>query len=109
MVDVIVDNARDFVEDKDIFRGGKTFASDDLSDVSAMTPVVQIGYSGFEGDYHNYDFKIKDEEMAYIIPGKVLAGSAYDMMKDVNETKKILKKFNPVMSRKEYMKKWLKI
>jgi hypothetical protein len=74
-----------------------------------MTPVVQIGYSGFKGDYHNYDFNIKDEEMAYIIPGKVLAGSAYDMMNDIEKTKNILKSFKPVMNKKEYQEKWLKI
>jgi metal-dependent amidase/aminoacylase/carboxypeptidase family protein len=109
MKDVIIENAEKFVDKKNIYSGGKTFASDDLSDVSAMTPVVQIGYSGFEGDYHNYDFNIKDEEMAYIIPGKVLVGSAYDMMKDIEKTRNILKKFKPVMNKKEYQEKWLKI
>jgi amidohydrolase len=109
MKDVIIENAEKFVDKKNIYSGGKTFASDDLSDVSAMTPVVQIGYSGFEGDYHNYDFNIKDEEMAYIIPGKVLAASAYDMMKDIEKTRNILKKFKPVMNKKEYQEKWLKI
>ncbi|MDW7667665.1 MAG: amidohydrolase [Bacillota bacterium] len=109
MAETIVENAKAFIEDDNIYKGGRTFASDDLSDVSAMTPVIQIGYSGFEGDYHNYDFKMKDEEMAYIIPGKVLAGTAYDMMKNIKETENILKKFKPTMKKEEYIKKWLKI
>lgn len=107
LADYIVNNAEKLVKKENIFRGGKTFASDDLADISSLIPVIQIGFSGFVGDYHNCDFDIKDEEMAYIIPAKLLAMTTYDMLTDTEEIKLILSKFTPTLNKDQYRKKWL--
>lgn len=107
LADYIVQNANDLVNEENVFRGLRTFASDDLGDISAFKPVIQIGFSGFSGDYHNFDFDIKDEEMAYIIPAKLLAMTAYDMMTSKEKMDAILSKFSPTLTMERYCKDWL--
>lgn len=105
----IVRNAELLVNTEDIINGGKTFASDDLADVSNIVPVIQIGYSGFSGDFHGATLSIKDEEMAYIIPSKLIAITAVDMFNNVEEVMRDLSGYKHKMSKEEYVSQWLKL
>ena len=101
-------SSKEFIEKEDVLVGGKTFASDDLSDVSCFKPVTQIGFSGFTGGFHSDDFDVVDEEMAYIIPAKILAISAYEIICDVDRTRGIISLFKPKFANtEEYKEKWL--
>jgi amidohydrolase len=103
----IVRNAKYLVDENDIINGGRTFASDDLADVSNIVPVIQIGYSGFSGDFHSCNFNIEDPEMAYIIPSKLIAMTVFDMLQDVEGFKSQISAYKPTMTKEEYMKEWL--
>lgn len=100
-------NTENLIEKKDILNGGKTFASDDVADVSAIKPVFHFGYSGFCGTFHGADFGINDTNMAYIIPTKLIATTALDMLINKEEIKADLSKFKPSMKKEEYIKNWL--
>lgn len=105
----IVANAEKLIGKENIVNGGKTFASDDLGDVSNIVPVIQIGYSGFAGDFHGPNFSIKDSEMAYIIPSKLIAMTIFDMLNDKEKFESKLSNFKPIMSKEIYSKEWLNI
>lgn len=105
----IIRNAKYLVDEENIINGGRTFASDDLADVSNLVPVIQIGYSGFAGDFHSWNFNIKDSEMAYIIPSKLIAMTVLDMFSNLEDTKSELSRFKPVMTKEEYKEKWLEL
>lgn len=105
----IVRNAENLVKKEDIINGGKTFASDDLADVSNVVPVIQIGYSGFSGDFHGASLDIKDKEMAYIIPSKLIATTAVDMFNNLEEVREDLAGYKHKMSKEDYIKEWLKL
>lgn len=107
LADYIVKNAEMLVEKENILRGGRTFASDDLADISTLKPVIQIGFSGFNGDFHNHDFGIENEEMAYIIPTKLLAFTALDMFNSTKDIQLLLSKFKPTLTVEQYCDQWL--
>lgn len=109
LADYIVNNAKTLVKEEDVFRKMRTFASDDLGDVSAFKPVIQIGFSGFSGGFHSFDFDIINEEMAYIIPTKLLTLTVFDMMSSQKEITDILVKFKPTLTLDRYKKEWLNI
>lgn len=103
----LVRNTKGFLDEEDILSGGRTFASDDIGDVSALLPVLHFGYSGFSGSFHGADFAIKDEEMAYMIPTKLLALTTMDMLLNKEELKEDLNKFEKKITKEEYIRNWL--
>lgn len=103
----LVRNTEGMLNEEDIFSGGRTFASDDVADVSALLPVLHFGYSGFSGSFHGADFAIKDEEMAYIIPAKLLALTTMDMLFNKEELNADLSKFEKKLTKEAYIKDWL--
>ncbi|MEA1910637.1 MAG: amidohydrolase [Spirochaetota bacterium] len=48
-------------------------ASSDVGDISQLKPTVMLGLPGVNGKFHNPDFRVTDEEAAYIFPAKFLA------------------------------------
>lgn len=96
--------------DKDgISLGGRTFASDDIADISAIYPVLHFGFSGFDGSFHGADFKIKDPQMAYIKPVKILADTVLSMVSDKDRLYGILKGYKETMTLSDYKKDWLNL
>lgn len=102
-------NAEYFLNREDILNGSRTFASDDLSDISAIIPLIQIGFSGFCGSFHGADFCIRDADMAYIVTTKIIAAAAADMLQNEEELKEDISGFQQAMSKESYIKKWLRI
>ncbi|MCT4595262.1 MAG: amidohydrolase [Anaeromicrobium sp.] len=105
---VIKNNMDKFIDEKNIIDGQKSMASGDIGDLASIIPTIQFGFSGFSGNVHGSDFSIVDEEMAYIIPAKIIAMSIYDLLKDHGKLSKEIKNNNiPRLSREEYLKSWL--
>ncbi|RLD13935.1 MAG: amidohydrolase [Caldiserica bacterium] len=79
-------------------------ASTDMGDVSHLIPVIHPSFSGFSGDFHGDNFKMVDEEMALIIPAKVIAMTLIDLLYDgAKNAKKILDSFTPLLTRERYL------
>ena len=79
---VFEDNARLFVPEEDIYHGINMTGSTDMGDLSLIMPAIQPTMGGFDGALHSKEFTIKDEEAVYITSSKILALTAYDLLKD---------------------------
>ena len=55
--------------------------STDMGDLSMKIPCIQPTMGGFSGTAHGTDFAVSDEAAAYITPAKLLACTAYDILK----------------------------
>lgn len=47
-------------------------ASSDVGNISQIRPTVMLGLPGVNGKFHNPDFKVTDEEAAYVFPSQFL-------------------------------------
>ena len=85
-------------------KGDFNNACTDVGDLSHLVPVVNFTFKGFEGKLHGADFKITDPEKAYILPAKLLALTAYKLLKNGGqEAKKITKSYTPVFNKESYI------
>ena len=47
-------------------------ASSDVGNISQIKPTVMLGLPGVNGKFHNPDFRVTDEEAAYVFPSEFL-------------------------------------
>ena len=80
------------------------FASTDVGDLTHIMPVLNFTFSGAEGALHSKDYRITDPYKLHIMPAKMMAITAYRLLKDgAAEAKAIVDGFEPVMTKEEYM------
>ena len=78
--------------------------SSDIGDVSCVIPTVQPSIGGFLGTIHSKDFLVTDPDIAYIGAAKILATTAFDLLKDdAQVAKKVIKNFKPLFTQDEYL------
>lgn len=76
------ENARIFFSDDEITYGQDMTGSTDMGDVSQALPSIQPTMGGFVGALHSKEFAISDPETVYVTAAKLLACTAYDLVKD---------------------------
>ena len=76
------ENTAKFLSDDDILYGIDMTGSTDMGDLSQVMPVIQPTMGGFSGLLHGKDFTVSDKEFTYITASKILALTAYDLLKD---------------------------
>ncbi|NMA06809.1 MAG: amidohydrolase, partial [Ruminococcaceae bacterium] len=75
-----------------------------IGDVSSILPVLLFNTGGYEGTYHGIDLHVSDEEAAYILPAKIFALTAYNLLKNnASEAKKLINNFKPLFTKEEYI------
>ena len=57
-------------------------ASTDVGDLFAIMPVVNFTFGGSVGDLHSVDYKITNDDLAHVVPAKMMALLAYRLLKD---------------------------
>lgn len=93
------------IEEDKIDEGGDFTGSFDFGDVSHLMPAIHPMIGGISGNLHTRDYKIVDEELAYIVPAKAMALTIVDLLfDDANSAKEIIKNFKPKMTKEEYLK-----
>lgn len=81
------------------YHGG---GSTDVGDVQHLMPVLTFRTGGVTGGLHQSDFKVVDEDEAYILTAKIFAVGAYRLLKDgAALAKKIKAEYHPVFSSRE--------
>lgn len=85
---VFKENALMFTKESNIFHGVDMTGSTDMGDLSKIMPVIQPTMGGFVGPLHGKDFSIADKESVYITASKILALTAYDLLKNNAKTGK---------------------
>lgn len=97
-------NLSSFLDETDIKDGVDLIGSTDIGDLSMLIPVIQPTMGGYEGAAHSEEFRICDEEMAYIIPAKVLAMTLIDLLwEDGRELQRIKNSFVPELTKEQYL------
>lgn len=78
-------------------------ACTDVGDLTHLFPVLNFTFGGFSGKLHSADFRIEDQELAYLTSAKMLALTAYRLLKNkACEARKIKENFQPVFTRESY-------
>ena len=81
LTEIFEENAKELVGEKYIHHGMDMTGSTDMGDLSMKIPCIQPTMGGFSGTAHGTDFAVSDETAAYITPAKLLACTAYDILK----------------------------
>lgn len=105
----LVDSFKDSISylgiEDEIVDKGKSTASFDFGDLSHIIPSIHPMVGGVEGNLHTAEFKIVDEEVAYILPAKIMALSIIDLLYgEAEKAKNVISKFKPIMTKEEYIK-----
>jgi len=82
---VFEENALMFNPEEKIYHNVDKSGSIDMGDLSEIMPVIQPTMGGFSGALHSKDFDIIDKEAVYISASKILAYTAYDLLKNSAE------------------------
>lgn len=84
--------------------------STDMGDITNLIPCIQAGIGGFVNGFHTKDFKIDNKELAYIVPAKILACTAIDLLADKGKkAKEIQANYQSVYNTKNYDQIWEEI
>ena len=101
---VQIETARDLgVSFREVSSWDFNNACTDVGDLTHLFPVLNFTFGGFSGKLHSADFRIEDQELAYLTSAKMLALTAYRLLKNkACEARKIKEDFQPVFTRESY-------
>jgi len=85
--------------------GGST----DMGDITWLLPAIQPSVNGFRGALHSSDFAVADENLAYILPAKILATTVIDLLANGAENAKKIKDAYPRRTKEEFASFWTEI
>jgi amidohydrolase len=78
--------------------------STDVGDLSHIMPAIEARASGAAGTGHGADYRIADEDRAYIAPAKLAAMTLIDLLSGNAETaRKVIGQYSPPMSKESYL------
>lgn len=99
-------NAEALLPTAEVASGLPFGGSTDMGDLSWLLPVIHPTVSGFTGAAHSCDFSIQDEEMAYIVPAKLLAMTVIDLLAEKAETAAAVRQGFARKTPQEYAALW---
>jgi amidohydrolase len=84
-----------------------TTASSDFGDVSHVIPAARISTGGVTGAGHSPNFRVVDEDDAYVAPARVLASTIVDLLSDgAKSLAQSKREYSQVYSSEGYVKMW---
>ena len=95
--DALVEDGRPF--------GGST----DMGDVTWLLPAIHPSINGFSGVLHSAEFDVADDELAYILPAKLLVMTAIDLLADGAKAAVGIRESYPRKTKEEYAALWAEI
>ena len=103
--EALIEAANDLGLDyRTVQKGDFNNACTDVGDLSHLLPIVNFTFKGFEGKLHGADFKITDPEKAYILPAKLLALTAYKLLRNGGEkANEIKNSYTPFFDKDGYI------
>ncbi len=92
---VFEENVLLFTEKENVYHNINMTGSTDMGDLGSIMPVIQPTMGGFNGALHSKEFEIADKEAVYITGSKLLALTAYDLLKNgAEKAKKVMDAYN---------------
>ncbi|KAB1192259.1 amidohydrolase [Haloferax sp. MBLA0076] len=97
-------NARDIVGPDAVTEGRPHLSgSTDMGDITQLVPGLHPWTGGFDGAVHARDFRVVDEEMAYVVPAKLTACTLVDVLTDPEAMNDLRAAKNRKRSRESYL------
>ena len=102
---VLEDNAASLIGRENLVYGEPITGSTDVGDLSMLLPVIQPSMGGFTGNLHSREFTVADPEKAILLPAKMMAMTAVDLLWDGAKGALAVKEaFVPQMTKEEYIR-----
>ena len=102
--DIYLQNARELLGEEnveDVF-GHHRGSSTDCGDVASLIPLLHPYFGGFVGSPHANDFDVVNEYAAYVVPAKIAAATAIDLLyNDAELARDVKAGFTPSFANKE--------
>jgi hypothetical protein len=87
-----------------VLPGRHVAASTDMGDLSHLMPALHPFAGGYRGTNHSRDFLVADEEMAYVLPAKLMALTVVDLLHgDAGPARRALEAYTPRLTRAAYL------
>lgn len=81
-------------------QGGST----DFGDVSEIMPLLQFNTGGYEGALHHKGIHPVDEDLAYVLPAKIFALTAYKLLKNKGAyARALMESYRPTLTKEQYI------
>ena len=103
---VFGENVKALLGEEALLSGLDFAGSTDMGDLSYVMPVIQPTISGFAGAAHSKDFSVVHKELAYIIPAKLMAMTAIDLLSNGATLATQIKDSMPRKSTAQYEALW---
>ena len=104
LLDVWVQHCKALLGSENVHFSGHNGASTDMGDITHLVPGIHPFIGGFQGTLHSSNFKVIDEDMAYILPAKLYALTAIDLLADeARLARKITQEFKPALTKEAYL------
>lgn len=101
---ILEENAKLFMQEKDICRSVDMVGSTDMGDLSHLIPCIHPTIGGFTGTVHGSDFSSCNHQFNVITAVKLLCCTIVDLLKEGAENAKQIKnQFRPVFTKEEYL------
>jgi hypothetical protein len=80
-----------------------------MGDISHVIPAIHPYVGGIAGAAHTRTYEVVDLDMVSVIPAKILAMTAIDLLwGDASEAKRIKAEFKPPYTKETYLEMWRK-
>lgn len=89
-----------------VLEGSPFSGSTDMGDVAWMLPAIQPTVSGFQGALHSENFRVTDEDQAFILPAKLMVATIVDLLADGAQKALEIKQSQPRRTKEEYKNLW---
>ena len=106
MSELFAANASELLGSGAVCSGLPFAGSTDMGDLGSVLPVIQPTVSGFSGAAHSREFAVCDREMAYIVPAKLMAMTAVDLLSDGAREAVAVRDAFPRRTAEEYRSLW---
>lgn len=105
IISLMANIAKELIGEENIMSGYTLVGSTDMGDISNIMPAVQPSIGGFSGGLHSEDFKIADEDTAILLPAKLMALTAVELLFDgAKRAKAVKENFTPRFTKQGYLK-----
>lgn len=97
-------NIAGLVGEENIETSPTSGGSTDMGDISCIMPAIHPYVGGFSGGAHSSDYRIMDEDAAYLLPAKAMAMTVIDLLWDgAAEAQGILDSWHAPYTKAEYL------
>jgi metal-dependent amidase/aminoacylase/carboxypeptidase family protein len=97
-------NLKENMEESHIQDSLEIGGSFDIGDLSHVMPVLHPLFGGVKGALHTREFSLVDADLAYVLPAKLMAMTAYDLLSNgAAAAKEVISCFKPAMTKAQYL------